>query len=206
MQSLMLTTTGNDGWKDLSADNAKQPLRGTLSRFTEGQIVTTDGRVLNGRKLCAIGTLRAQVVWKDKRPVEYHFRKPGQEMPARADVGHTDQDEWEVGPDGERKDPVADTCFLHLMDPQSAELFTFSTSSWGGRGAVGELADQIMRMRCGRSGAVPLVELGSAPMQTRYGRKSKPKFTVVDWLDATGKAFNENATEAGKVLDDEVPF
>jgi hypothetical protein len=33
------------------------------------------------------------------------------------------------------------------------------------------------------SDAVPLVELGAAPMQTRFGRKSKPVLKVVRWLN-----------------------
>ena len=43
------------------------------------------------------------------------------------------------------------------------------------------LADQIKRMRGKYPDAVPLVELGAAPMSTKYGRKSKPTLKVVGW-------------------------
>ena len=68
------------------------------------------------------------------------------------------------------RDPWQSTRFVHLIDPQTAEAFTFSTSSFGGRDCVINLADQIKRMRGKHPDAVPLVELGAAPMTTKYGK------------------------------------
>ena len=50
-----------------------------------------------------------------------------------------------------------------------------------------DLADQIARMRCAHPGAVPVVELGTAPMTTRYGRKTRPFFKVVGWKATDGE-------------------
>jgi hypothetical protein len=44
------------------------------------------------------------------------------------------------------------------------------TSSSAGRGAVADLGDQIARMRTVHPYAVPIVELQSAPMQTRHAK------------------------------------
>ena len=88
---------------------------------------------------------------------------------------------WEIGPDGKPKDPWQNTRFVYFVDPVSAEVFTFSTSSWGGRQAVNDLAEQIQRVRYGKPGASPLVELHAEPWLTKFGRKSKPFFKVIDW-------------------------
>ena len=56
------------------------------------------------------------------------------------------------------------TRVVHLMDSQTAEAFTFSTASFGGRDCVINLADQIKRMRGKHPNAVPLVELGAATL------------------------------------------
>ena len=119
--------------------------------------------------------------WQGGKPVEYRLREPGVPMPERGELGDNDPAGWEAGPDGQPRDPWQNTRFVHLIDPQTAEAFTFSTSSWGGRDCVINLADQIKRMRGKHPDAVPLVELGAAPMSTRFGRKSKPTLKVVGW-------------------------
>ena len=74
---------------------------------------------------------------------------------------------------------------MHLIDPHTAEAFTFSTASGGGIDCVVNLADQIKRMRNTHLDAVPLVELGTAPMRTKHGLKSKPVLKVVGWKSGT---------------------
>jgi hypothetical protein len=108
-------------------------------------------------------------------------------MPEREDLGDLDESQWEVGPDKTtKKDRWASTRFVYLVDPKTAEAFTFSTSSWGGREAVINLGDAIARFRSAHPDAVPVVSLEAAPMQTRFGRKSKPIFKVVGWKSAGG--------------------
>ena len=102
-------------------------------------------------------------------------------LPEREVLGDCDRAGWEIGPDGQQRDPWQITHFVYLIDPQTAEAFTFSTSSWGGRDCVINLADQTMRMRSKHPNAVPLVELGAAPMRTKHGWKSKPVLRVVGW-------------------------
>src|SRR5262249_59801198 len=58
------------------------------------------------------------------------------------------------------------------------------TATYTGRGAVNGLASQIVRMRVTRPGINPVVELDSAPHQTKYGRKIKPILKIVGWVDS----------------------
>src|SRR5262245_38600944 len=52
-------------------------------------------------------------------------REPGRRLPDRDELGYEDQDEWQEGPSGERQDPWRNTRLVYLVDPQTAEAFTF---------------------------------------------------------------------------------
>ena len=61
---------------------------------------------------------------------------------------------------------------------------------------------------------MPLVELGAAPMQTKFGKKSKPVFKVVGWKrggesEAVPLIENKKPSAAAKTAEliaDEIPF
>ena len=78
-----------------------------------------------------------------------------------------------------RSEPVF--IFLYLVQPKTAELFTFQKAANGGASAVEALWGQIARVQRERPGALPVIELGFAEMLTAYGRKTKPAFKVVSW-------------------------
>jgi hypothetical protein len=142
--------------------------------------------VENGTRLIALATTAMWVRWEDGKPVEYRIREAGRRLPERDELGYDNEDEWQAGPSGDPQDPWRNTRLVYLVDPQTAEAFTFSTSSWGGRSAVTDLGDQIARMRSVHPDAVPIVELRAAEMPTKFGRKSKPVFKVVGWKSASG--------------------
>ena len=134
-------------------------------------------------------------------------------MPERGELGDNDRAEWEAGPDGKPRDPWQNTRFVHLIDPQTAEAFTFSTSSWGGRDCVINLADQIKRMRGKHPDAVPLVELGAAPMSTRFGRKIQADVEGGRLADHGRERRDRAAGELPPIakdrssdMDDDIPF
>jgi hypothetical protein len=211
------TIGSNDGWSDTAADAAERMLRGTLLKFADGQWTTgKEGNpVKQGLRLIALATSHAWVKW-DGKPVEYRVRKPGESLPEREELGDDDEEQWQAGPDGKPRDPWQNTRFVYLVDPKTQEAFTFSTSSWGGRGAVIDLADQIQRKRFSQPCIVPEVELHSAPMQTKFGRKSRPVFKVVAWrnsVDDDGEAGTQPklgpklvASNKNADMDDEIPW
>jgi hypothetical protein len=216
MTTDLATTNSDDGWGDAAAESSERVIKGTLLKFSDwnwskGKEGTT---VEEGIELVALDCAAAWVKWSEGKPVEYKLRTAGHRLPEREELGDLDEDDWEAGTDGKPKDPWQNTRFVYLIDAVSAEAFTFSTSSWGGRGAVSDLADQIQRVRYSRPGAVPIVELHAAPMLTKYGKKSKPFFKVVDWrggLPSSEKPLqieNSGGTSAKteRVFNDEVPF
>jgi hypothetical protein len=188
----------DDGWDDAAGEASERTIRGHLLKFADwrwtlGKEATP---VDNGTRLIALATAAMWVRWEDGKPIEHIVRRPGERLPEREKLSHTNEDEWETGPGGEPKDPWANTRLVYLVDPDTAEAYTFSTSSWGGRAAVIELGDQIARMRTTYPDAAPIVELRAVEMPTRFGRKSKPALKVVGWKNA-----NARPTETAKPVE-----
>jgi hypothetical protein len=189
------TPSPADGWEDTAAEAEARLIRGSLLKFSDWKwSVGKENEAVElkeGRRLVAVATAAAWVKWQGGKPAEYRLRESGVPMPDREELGDTDPAGWEAGPDGKPRDPWQSTRFVHMIDPQTAEAFTFSTASWGGRDCVINLADQIKRMRDKHPDAVPLVELGAAPMSTKYGRKSKPVLKAVGWRTTTASVVVE---------------
>jgi hypothetical protein len=202
----------DDGWGDAAAESGEYIIKGSLLKFADWK--WTKGKesieVKHGTAFVALGTTAAWVKWSGGKPIEYKVRQAGHRLPDRDELGDLEEGDWELGPDNKPKDPWANTRFIYFVDPTSAQAYTFSTSSWGGRQAVNDLAEQIQRARFGKPGTSPLVELQSEPWLTKFGRKSKPFFKVIDWRG--GEPRNGGPTPAMvegstvRSIDEEVPF
>jgi hypothetical protein len=205
-----IATPENDGWDAAAAEGSDRVLRGELLKFSDGHWLI--GRealpMAPGLRLVAMGTAAAWVRWAGGKPDRYVVRQPGVPFPDRDELGDHDETAWENGPDDKPRDPWQSSRFVHLVNPETAAAYTFSTTSWGGRGAVIDLADAIGRYRHARPGAAPVVVLESAPMQTRYGKKWKPVFKVVDWVGGSEPepARPKLVSTNERLLDDGIPF
>ena len=219
MQQQPAAAPACDGWGDAAAEASERMIRGTLLKFADWRWTTGKEAtpVADGTKLVALATVAMWVRWEDKKPAEYRMREPGRRLPDREELGHTDRSQWDKDLSGEPQDPWRNTRLVYLVDPSTAAAFTFSTSSWGGRGAVSDLGDQIARMRSVHPDAVPIVELRAAKMPTKRGPKSKPVFKVVGWKSADGSdqpapverqitAKQADEEVYRREMDDEIPF
>jgi hypothetical protein len=177
------TTQTDDSWDHAAAESTHRIIRGTLLKFRNGNWSRgKEGTNLNeGTRLVALDTAAAWVKWSDGKPIEYRLRQPGHRLPDRDDLGDGDKRYWGTGGDGKPIDPWQNTRFVYFVDLATGEEYTFSTSTWGGRSAISDLADQIQRERYSRPGVVPVVELRAAQMLTKFGTKSKPFFKVINW-------------------------
>ena len=218
-QALAKPPPASDGWGDAAAEAGERQIRGQLLKFADWRwsVGKEAAPIEDGTRLVALATTAMWVRWEDGKPAEYRMREPGRRLPDRDELGHLDESLWEEGPGGgEPQDPWRNTRLVYLVDPKTAEAFTFSTASWGGRSAVTDLGDQIVRMRSVHPDAVPIVELRSAEMPTKYGRKSKPLFKIVSWKMADAEqaapakrqitAQQAEQEIARRDMDDEIPF
>jgi hypothetical protein len=205
--SVPAPTTRDDGWHDAAQDADTRLSRGVRLKFKDGKFHDENGSELpDGVTAIALGLRHAWVRWADHRPVEIIERKPGEALPKRETLGYLAKDQWEIGPSGAPTDPWVNTRFLYLIG-KSGAIYTFTTSSMGGSGAIEKLADAIEFMRQVRPGAVPEIELRSAPMKTRYGLRTKPDFPIVGWRggdDTLAKQLPAPSTE--ELLNDEIPW
>jgi hypothetical protein len=180
--------TTDDGWDDAAREDEKQLIRGQLIKFVDGDWMPTNSTTLmNGRHLLATATVAAWVRWADSRPAEYIVRRPHEDLPRRNELGHLDKAHWAIDSRGAPKDPFQNTRFTQLLDAGTAEVFTFSTSSEGGRIAVNELGSAIRRKRSisGRN-LIPVVELIHAPFKTHHGMKKRPLLKIIGWRSHGG--------------------
>jgi hypothetical protein len=210
-QSRELTTpaepsaTPDDGWEQEAGTS--RLLRGNLLRFSDRQwSYGRDARPMpTNVQLVALSIRVAWVRWENKKPVEAKVRMRGQPFPTRDELGDNDQAKWARRPDGSLADPWQLTKHLLMLDTKLGAVYTYVTTSGGGFGAIRDLADQVAFMRGVRPGAVPIAELNSADMETRYGRKSRPVFRVTGWHGG-GEPTKLAPPSASEMLDDEQPF
>jgi hypothetical protein len=196
----------SDGWNEAAAEGGERVIKGALIKFADGRWTLGRASLQEGAlQLVAVGTSTVWARWAGGKPDKYVMKLPGQHFPERYELGDTDENRWEMGPNGEPRDPWQLTRLMYLMDPTTAEAFTFSATSQGGKGAVADLAEAITRYRFARPGASPVVELRTAPMPTKYGMKSKPHFKIVSWVGGDAPSV-EPKLVSERVLDDEIPF
>lgn len=221
-QNALTTTTNNpvavaDGWDAQANDSAASPMKGSSVKFDNGAYFIGREKTLieEGRQFVAIDVREGWLFLKKDTPAEYEMRSVGGPKPPRPD-SFTDISTWPDGLDGKPTDPWRYAKFLYLVDPVSAEVFTFTSSTTGGRIGLSDLTSQIQLMRSTRPGAVPIVELQSRPMKTKFGMKPRPFFQVMGWrvkseeatkliADSADKSGGEGA-ETVNALDDEIPF
>jgi hypothetical protein len=210
----LTTYTADDGWDEAAAETSGRAIQGTILKFNDWK--WTPGKealpLPEGTRLVAVKTGAAFVRWEDKRPVEYIWREKGKSLPDREDLSMwEDRSAWEIGLSGDKEDPWRNTRYVYLIDPTTMTAYTFSTHSTGGRNAVRDLGDNIARVRKMRNNPnlVPLVELSAEVMPTKYGKKSKPLFRIVEW--GGGSAPPEEAPQLEDAvgvhpMDDSIPF
>lgn len=166
---------------------------GRLSKFDPkgARFVTTDdGEAMGDTNefyaLCD-ETLTGRIKFSDEEgvPPERHMGLyyEGYIPPARETLGDMDEREWPIGLTGKPEDPWRLMMNLVLQETETRELFTFSTQSKTGRGAVVNLLRHYDRLRRTHPDDVPIVRLKVGYYTPRerpqLGPQAKPVFAVV---------------------------
>jgi hypothetical protein len=128
-------------------------------------------------------------------------------MPARDTLGDLDQAKWEIGLDGKPADPLQHHMYLVLQRGDSAELFTYVTSSITGRRAVGNLLRHYNRLARTNPDQYPVIRLKVGGFQHRDDRVG---WVAVPVLAVVGRAQKDSAAKPDSSLaadlQDEIPF
>jgi hypothetical protein len=160
----------------------------TLLRCVDGVWADRDGITPTG-ELIAIATVRGLQCWKNKELLDEIVERPGEELSDVDDLnGQIPKQDWELGLDGKSRPPWQLCYAAYLIDIPTATRYTFVNSTTGARIAVEKLQDRMLCMAALRHAKVrPIVQLDSRPMQTAFGKKLRPEFTITDWRDLSGE-------------------
>jgi len=176
-----------------------------LLKFKKGKYEVMDDEVRIGTEFIAHAN-QLMFCWIKFIGNEVVDRKMGRAAegynpPERNELGDTDQAQWEVR-DGELKDPWTFQHLLPFENPETGEVYVFTTSSIGGQIATEALAREwAKRIRRTGSRAMPMIRLGVTQMRTKkYGDVARPCFEVVGWED-DGPAVNTGAMRTVNVSD-----
>jgi hypothetical protein len=103
-------------------------------------------------------------------------------VPDRSMLGDLDEDLWAKG-----KDPWQPVLFLPLFDPETHEVFLFTSVNDGGRDAVGKLVGATLdneEVHPEDAGKLPLVELGVDSYTNTHGKKIfYPLFDILEFVE-----------------------
>ena len=194
-------------------------IKGVILKFADSTYKANKTEVIqqapHGPAFVVVGIVTAWVHWKDGKPT-HKITHTGQTHPWREDMGDLDQAEWPIGIGGVPNDPHKDTRYVYLVNLRSGKTYTFITDTHGGRQAVGELKDACTIVRQVRPGALPVVQLATGSMPSRFGQRPRPDFPILDWRGGTSAAPAQpqqqierqtvDADADGVPFDDEIPW
>jgi hypothetical protein len=187
---------------------------GTRLKFVDGVWSENDIKVPAGTKLLTLST--HQILQRyDQERFTTITKKP---LPDPDELNaKIPQSEWPIDRNGNRVPPWKLTYVVYLLDPRTCEKFTYISATIGARIATETFADRVAWMRRLRgNNVVPLVELTSKQMKTRFGTKQRPEFKIDNWhLLGDGGAPEQLALprltpveppSTEEELDDEIPL
>jgi hypothetical protein len=195
-------------------------IKGTILKCVDGRWTDRDGISITANAvMLALGTTQALQHWQDGMPIETIVKQAGQPFPDVQELNAAiPQEEWEVGLDNKPRPPWLLQFVLYLLEPNhDASIYTFINSTIGARVAVEHLENRVRAMRMLRGVRVfPLVKLDARPMNTRYGQKLRPEFTIIEWRELGASGATSQLTHnigtpvkpvtAAEELNDKIPF
>ena len=166
---------------------ANRLIQGLLVKFSnEASWVIRGGEELAGAlELVAVNVTRVVQKWGDGQPIQTRVLEPGEKFPNLEELNaNVPQSEWREGPDGKLHGPWQAQYLLYLLNPDTAERFTYATGTIGGGIAVRDLVDRVSWMRKFRGEQVyAVVSPSAAPMKTRYGTRPRLHFVIKRWVE-----------------------
>jgi len=193
--SIALSAVSSNPWIEISAELDKF-VGAPFVRFSkQGEFALSDTETIPAGTRCAAHADEISFGWRkwlDNRLVETRtgFVRDRYVPVPRADLGDTDQSQWEKDDVGAARDPWQFFGCVPLTRLDTGESYQFSAASKGGVRAInGLMRTYGSRLRAKGDGAgLPIVELQSNSYKHRtYGKIYFPVLHVVGWTDVSGK-------------------
>lgn len=166
---------------------------GSILNFKKGDFLTGQGgstEVALGTKMVAgMNIMRhGWVHWVDNKPVDSDMGSMclGFRPKKRPELGDMDSDMWPVDDTGTARDPWQETYHLPMMDADSNDVYTFVTSSEGGKNALKALSREYGPRIKKEPFSVPVVELSTEKYDHKvktFGKIAVPVFKILGWTE-----------------------
>ena len=178
---------------------------GRLLKFSKGDFLAGEDNqeIRKGTQFVANmdQLLVGWIKWENMRPVEQEMGRlsEGYQPPKRGELGDNDRSQWETDQNGDERDPWQFSNYLLLKTPgESGEdnLFTFTTSSKGGLGAIGELCKAYSKAMLQRPDQYPVIALMGSSYPHRNKSLGRIKISVFEIVGWAPKAEFEDAEKA----------
>ena len=181
---------------------------GKLIKFSKGDYLVGDDKVKVNTQVVAnmANLLIGWIRWEDNKPAETIMGLLGEgHRPQKRDtLGFDDEADWPLDTSGKPQDPWQETNYLVVKDVTDGELYTFTTSSAGGRGAISKLCKDYGTKRKMYPGKFPIITLGVDEYKHKdrtIGWVKTPLFKIVGWVPV--EAFDSDVDGAtGEVKND----
>ncbi len=175
--------SGNDGDEDRA-----RLIKGTKLQFTNDfQWVAGDEVIEADREFIVIKQVKAEQKWIDDRPVETVFLGSSEKWRDLDKLNDAEPRELWREKFGKQVGPWEHCRVVYLVDPQTWQIYTFPTSSWGGDQCVRDLRDATdLARRVRGQDLYPRVSLGDTFMKTSYGGRQRPVFTIKGYESLNG--------------------
>jgi hypothetical protein len=173
------------------ADNMM--LLGSILKFSKGDyLIGRDGEECPVKEVVALmpGLMCGWIRWEDNIPVEHvmGLLMEGYVPPARETLGHNDKSQWEQDNSGKPRDPWQDSVYLPVVTVDAETVFTFATSSDGGRRrAIAPLSREYGNHIRQNPNEIPVIGLEQDSYlhpDRSIGRVKYPLFPVKRWVKA----------------------
>jgi hypothetical protein len=182
---------------------------GQLLKFSKGDYLAgQEGtEIALGSKFVAImdQLMVGWIKWRDATPVEHVMGlvSNGYVPPKRAELDDNDEDSWDTNDDGHPRDPWQFSNYLVVVEPKEKTPYTFTTSSKGGLGAIGELCKFYGKAMRERPDDFPVIELGVGSYMARDKSRGRIKFPILKPIGWTAKAPLLKALEGSAAAESE---
>src|SRR5262245_35067593 len=161
----------------------KRLLQGTKVKCVDGRW-SADDLPMPGHALLVVGHTRGLQCWQEGDLLDERDERDGETMDPDPLNDKIPREEWSAGLNGEPEPPWRIVYVVYLVDPETAELYSFINSTWGAQIAYERLAQKLELMaRMRGAGVTALVKPDSRPMKTKFGTKLRPEFTILEWRD-----------------------
>jgi len=161
-----------------------------LLKFKKGQYFVMDDEVKLGTEFIAhAGQLTTGwIKFVGNKVVERKMGRAADRFasPERNELGDLDQSQWERDDRGEFKDPWTFQHLLPFENPESGEVYIFTSSSIGGQIATEQIVQAYAkRLKHTGSRALPIIRIAVGEMTSKkFGKVKRPHFEIVGWEDA----------------------